>query len=130
MNKKLFSILFTLFLVGILSVSCSNKDKTGSSSNTKVDSIYAGDWYEKSDQSYAKIVMSISADGNVSFPDLEGSQATKKVEVSGNSCTVTYSDPAGGNSIEFIVTFNNTSSCSIMAKKDGQVAYNNDLVKK
>ncbi|MEI0796723.1 hypothetical protein R4Q14_00125 [Brachyspira intermedia] len=50
MNKKLFSILFTLFLVGILSVSCSNADKTGSGSNTntdnnvKVDSQYVGDW--------------------------------------------------------------------------------------
>ena len=47
MNKKLLSILFTLFLVGILSISCSNKDKTGSDSssngNIKVDTIYTGD---------------------------------------------------------------------------------------
>ncbi len=35
MNKKLF---FYFILVGILSVSCSNKDKTGSGSNTKIDS--------------------------------------------------------------------------------------------
>ncbi|WP_297206581.1 hypothetical protein [uncultured Brachyspira sp.] len=31
MNKKLLTIFLSLFLVGILSVSCSNKDKTGSS---------------------------------------------------------------------------------------------------
>ena len=39
MNKKLFSILFTLFLAGILSVSCSNADKTGSNTenNTNTD---------------------------------------------------------------------------------------------
>ncbi|WP_367182059.1 hypothetical protein [Brachyspira sp.] len=28
MNKKLLTIFLSLFLVGILSVSCSNKDKT------------------------------------------------------------------------------------------------------
>ncbi|MEI0605237.1 hypothetical protein R4K55_13560 [Brachyspira alvinipulli] len=31
MNKKLLTIFLSLFLVGILSVSCSNNDKTGSS---------------------------------------------------------------------------------------------------
>ncbi|MEI0796724.1 hypothetical protein R4Q14_00130 [Brachyspira intermedia] len=126
MNKKLLSILFTLFLVGILSISCSNKDKTGSDSSSNLDASYAGDWYSINDNSK---VMVIDANGNISFPDLEGSPATKKVEVSGNSCTVTYSDPAGGNSIEFIVTFNNTSSCSIIGKKNGQVGYTDDLVK-
>ena len=30
MNKKLLTIFLSLFLVGILSVSCSNKDKTDS----------------------------------------------------------------------------------------------------
>lgn len=98
MNKKLFSILFTLFLVGILSISCSNKDKTGSSSNAKVDSIYAGDWYEKSDQSYTDIVMSISADGSISVPNIEKQNPpSKKVEGSGNSYTITYGEGAKNN---------------------------------
>ncbi|PTY39096.1 hypothetical protein [Brachyspira hampsonii] len=50
MNKKLFSILFTLFLVGVLSVSCSNKDKTGSGESTEsgkgfgFDQKYAYTW--------------------------------------------------------------------------------------
>ena len=42
MNKKLFPILFTLFLIGVLSVSCSNKDTT--SQGTGIDSKYAGNW--------------------------------------------------------------------------------------
>lgn len=33
MNKKILSIIFTLFLAGILSISCSNKDKTGPGDN-------------------------------------------------------------------------------------------------
>lgn len=70
MNKKLFSILFTLFLVGILSVSCSNKDKTGSdsssNSNGKIDTIYKGDWYD-----LEELVMKVDANGNISFPTIE-----------------------------------------------------------
>ena len=33
MNKKILSIIFTLFLAGLLSISCSNKDKTGPGSD-------------------------------------------------------------------------------------------------
>ncbi|MEI0558078.1 hypothetical protein [Brachyspira intermedia] len=33
MNKKFLSIIFTLFLTGLLSVSCSNKDTTGTGGN-------------------------------------------------------------------------------------------------
>ncbi|AEM22969.1 hypothetical protein Bint_2363 [Brachyspira intermedia PWS/A] len=33
MNKKILSIIFTLFLAGLLSVSCSNKDTTGTGGN-------------------------------------------------------------------------------------------------
>ena len=33
MNKKIKTILFTLFVAGLLTVSCSNKDKTGPSSD-------------------------------------------------------------------------------------------------
>lgn len=31
MNRKILSIIFSLFLVGVFSISCSNSDKTGSS---------------------------------------------------------------------------------------------------
>ena len=34
MNKKILSIIFSLFLVGVFSISCSNSDKTGSGNNT------------------------------------------------------------------------------------------------
>lgn len=33
MNKKILSIIFTLFLAGLLSISCSNKDTTGPTDN-------------------------------------------------------------------------------------------------
>ena len=64
MNKRLFSILFTLFLAGVLSVSCSNADKTGSGETkpTGIDSKYAGTWIGGGDLARQKIV--INADGS------------------------------------------------------------------
>ncbi len=34
MNKKLLNLISVLFLISVLAVSCSNKDKTGSDSST------------------------------------------------------------------------------------------------
>lgn len=34
MNQKILSIIFSLFLVGVFSISCSNADKTGSGNDT------------------------------------------------------------------------------------------------
>ena len=64
MNKRLFSILFTLFLVGVLSVSCSNADKTGSGETkpTGIDSKYAGTWIGGGGLADQTIV--INADGS------------------------------------------------------------------
>ena len=125
MNKKLFSILSTLFLVGILFVSCSNKDKTGSdsssNSNGKVDTIYAGDWYEKSDQSYTDIVMSISADGSISVPNIEKqNHPSKKVEGSGNSYTITYGE--GATAVIFKITFTDADNGQVTVTAGGTPA--------
>lgn len=45
MSKKISTIFLTLFLVGILSVSCSNKDKTGAGDTTKGIEQYNGNSY-------------------------------------------------------------------------------------
>ena len=86
MNKKLFSILFTLFLVGILSVSCSNADKTGSGETkpTGIDSKYAGTWIGGGDLARQKIV--INADGSAQNQtmniDMPASSITKNSDTS------------------------------------------------
>ena len=45
MSKKISTIFLTLFLVGVLSVSCSNKDKTGAGETTKGIEQYNGNTY-------------------------------------------------------------------------------------
>lgn len=88
MNKKLLSILFTLFLVGILSVSCSNADKTGSGETkpTGIDSKYAGNWIGGGDLAGQTIV--INADGSAQNQtegvdiDMPASSITKNSDTS------------------------------------------------
>ncbi|KLI51991.1 hypothetical protein [Brachyspira hyodysenteriae] len=45
MSKKISTIFLTLFLVGVLSVSCSNKDTTGAGETTKGIEQYNGNTY-------------------------------------------------------------------------------------
>ena len=86
MNKKLLSILFTLFLAGILSVSCSNADKTGSGETkpTGIDSKYAGTWIGSGDLARQTIV--INADGSAKNQtmniDMPASSITKNSDTS------------------------------------------------
>ena len=86
MNKKLLSILFTLFLAGILSVSCSNADKTGSGETkpTGIDSKYAGTWIGGGDLARQTIV--INADGSAKNQtmniDMPASSITKNSDTS------------------------------------------------
>lgn len=62
MDKKLLSILFALFIIGVLSVSCSNKDKT--SQKTGIDSKYAGTWIGGGESLQDQTII-INADGSV-----------------------------------------------------------------
>ena len=126
MNKKLFFI----FLVGILSVSCSNANKTGSdsSSNVKVDAIYAGDWY--TDDVLPELVMKVDANGNISFPVLEAQGGTiKGIEGSGSSYTITYSGPDAPDAIVKIL-FSDNSNCSVQISQEGSKTTTYNLIKK
>ena len=86
MNKRLFSILFTLFLVGVLSVSCSNADKTGSGETkpTGIDSKYAGTWIGDGDLKDQTIVINKdgSAQNQTMNIDMPASSITKNSDTS------------------------------------------------
>ena len=86
MNKKLLSILFTLFLAGILSVSCSNTDKTGSGETkpTGIDSKYAGTWIGGGDLTGQTIVINAdgSAENQTAGVNMPASSITKNSDTS------------------------------------------------
>ena len=114
MNKKLLSILFTLFLAGILSVSCSNADKTGSGETkpTGIDSKYAGTWIGGGDLARQKIV--INADGSAKNQtmniDMPASSITKN---SDTSYTANYTlNPSTGVTVKGTMNIEFTSDTS------------------
>ena len=127
MNKKLFSILFTLFLAGILSVSCSNADKTGSNTenNTNTDNdvdntSYVGTWYGKNQNNY-QVTMVIDANGGIVIEDIEnqGAKFNKNIAGSGNSYTVTYTSVEVDFTIKVVIEFDSDSAGTVTISESG-----------
>ena len=124
MNKRLFSILFTLFLVGVLSVSCSNADKTGSG-ETKPTGIgkYAGTWTGGGDLDGQTIV--INADGSAKNQtqnvDMPASSITKN---SDTSYTANYTlNPYTGVTVKGTMNIEFTTDTSATVTGENIITY-------
>ena len=125
MNKKLLSILFTLFLAGILSVSCSNADKTGSGETkpTGIDSKYAGTWIGGEGLAGQTIV--INADGSAQNKDegvnMPASSITKN---SDTSYTANYTlNPNTGVTVKGTMDIEFTSDTSATVTGENIITY-------
>ena len=112
MSKKISTIFLTLFLVGILSVSCSNKDTTAPDTSTPktIDPKYSGIW------SGAGGNVEIDINGNIYEYNstsgnkgevLEANDPTYKVKIYNDEVTIKFTDE------------NNAT----VTTKDGEVAY-------
>ena len=96
MSKKISTIFLTLFLVGILSVSCSNKDKTAPDTSTPktIDPKYSGIW------SGAGGNVEIDINGNIyeyqnssrgnQGEIIEANDPTYKVKIYNDNVTITF----------------------------------------
>lgn len=125
MNKRLFSILFTLFLAGILSVSCSNADKTGSGETkpTGIDSKYAGTWIGGGGLAGQTIV--INEDGSAQNQDegvnMPASSITKN---SDTSYTANYTfNPDTGVTVKGTMNIEFTSDTSANVTGQNIITY-------
>ncbi|ADG71573.1 hypothetical protein [Brachyspira murdochii] len=121
MNKKLLSILFTLFLSGILSVSCSNADKTAQ--GTGIDSKYAGTWLGGGDLAGQTII--INADGSAQNQtegvDMPASSITKN---SDTSYTVNYTlNPSSGFTVKGTMNIEFTTDTSANVTGQNIITY-------
>ncbi|MEI0612724.1 hypothetical protein [Brachyspira pilosicoli] len=110
MSKKFLSLISVLFLVSILAVSCSNKDKTGDGGTTPQGiAKHAGSWDFKEDSSTGNGsgTITIKEDGSVNFTIAQKPYTTKDVADKGNE---TYEakfvdeDPNGEISSTLILT--------------------------
>ncbi|MEI0562679.1 hypothetical protein [Brachyspira pulli] len=118
MNKKLLTIFLSLFLVGILSVSCSNKDKTAPDTGTPstpktIDPKYSGIW----SSSVNPDAVEIDINGNI-YEYKNSSRGTKGEIIEANGPTYKvkiYND-------EVTIKFTDENNATVTTK-DGEAPY-------
>ncbi len=128
MNKKLFSILFTLFLIGVLSVSCSNKDKT--SQPTGIDSKYADKWLISvtgaGDQGIDNTILTINADGSITDDTGNNIPASQITKNSNNSYTAITTLSENGSTNKITINIEFTTETSANLKIDIVITYSDN----
>ena len=116
MSKKISTIFLSLFLVGILSVSCSNKDKTGAgdtSTPKTINAQYAGIWSSL----YNPAAVEIDINGNI-YEYQNSSRGTKGEIIEANDPTYKvkiYND-------EVTIKFTDENNATVTTK-DGEAPY-------
>lgn len=114
MNKKLLTIFLSLFLVGILSVSCSNADKTGAgdgSTTTKGIEQYNNNFYVSTSAVLGSAYLWVSIkdgkvgmfpnDNNTTPPDFTGKYMTGPITGSGTDYTFDSGDDTTAGTLKF-----------------------------
>ena len=64
-RKNFYLLLIILSLIALFSISCDNKDKTGTEGRTL--SYYAGNWYGKPDGKNEENIFTINTDGSITL---------------------------------------------------------------
>lgn len=118
MSKKFLSLISVLFLVSVLAISCSNKDKTGDGGTTSQGiAKYAGTW--QLTPTIANLTITISNDGTVTFRD---DKSTNVADKGNETYEVKFSPANEGESI-LTLTFTSdtagTFTLSISDKPEG-----------
>ena len=108
MNKKILSIIFSLFLVGVFSVSCSSKEDPKGIEQYN-GNIYASESKDIFDyylwlQVKGKQIAFVSLSNNTSMPDFSG-ETYFDVEGSGSSYTVKLPDSVSVGMPKFTLEF-------------------------
>ena len=114
MSKKISTIFLSLFLIGILSVSCSNADKTGAGETTKGIEQYNGNTYvstEAFNYQSSQLYLWVSVkDGKIATlpnnndntaPVFEGSYMTGPITGSGTDYTFDAGDGKTKGTLKF-----------------------------
>ena len=128
MSKKFLSLISVLFLVGILAVSCSNKDKTGDGGTTQTPqgiAKHAGTWDFKEDSSTGTVsgTITIKEDGSVNVNSKGVDFNSNNVTDKGNETyeiKLEVKDPNAGTLIlTLILAFNNDNKTGSYNINDG-----------
>lgn len=118
MSKKFLSLILVLFLVGILAVSCSNADKTGSGDNNSGSTTpqgiakYEGTW--QLTDLVPTTILTISNNGAVTYRVETSTSVADSVTDKGNETYevkfVNKDRPGPGGTLTLTLTFKNDTS--------------------
>ncbi|WP_302272441.1 hypothetical protein [Brachyspira aalborgi] len=104
-RKNFYLLLIILSLIALFSISCDNKDKTGTEGRTL--SYYAGNWYGKLDWQTETHLFTINTDGSFTIKADSGDTiipSSSVTRVSDTIYTASYSDNSGSGKFTSIFT--------------------------
>ena len=104
-RKNFYLLLIILSLIALFSISCDNKDKTGTEERTL--SYYAGNWYGKLDGKTEMHLLTINTDGSFTIKGDSGDTtipSSSVTRVSDTTYTASYSDNSGSGKFTLVFT--------------------------
>ena len=114
MSKKI--LILVLFLMSVLTISCSNKDKTGDGGTTQTPegiAKYAGTWTATFDNGMTTYDIIIGTNGIVIIKDTAGERKAENVQGSGNKYTMNVQHGSTVDPSIVTITFESDNSGTI-----------------
>ena len=121
-RKNFYLLLIILSLIALFSISCDNKDKTGTGGRTL--SYYAGNWWGKAPGETAeKNIFTINTDGSFTIKGDGGNDdliipSSSVTRVNDTNYTASYSD--GSDSVNYTFIFTSDTQGKFTMGLDGQ----------
>ena len=127
-QTKKFYVSIILSLIALFSISCDNKNKTGTEERTL--SYYAGNWYGKLGQTETHL-LTINTDGSFTIKGESGDTiilSSSVTRVSDTTYTASYSGSSGSG--KFTLIFTSDTQGNLIMVEEGGSPFTLDITKK
>ena len=129
-RKNFYLLLIILSLIALFSISCDNKNKTGTEGRTL--SYYAGNWWAKVPGRTDETNILINTDGSFTIKGVDGNPdliipSSSVTRVSDTNYTASYSD--GSDSVNYTFIFTSDTQGKFTMGLEGQ-SVTMDITKK
>ena len=127
-QTKKFYVSIILSLIALFSISCDNKNKTGTEERTL--SYYAGNWYGKLGQTETHL-LTINTDGSFTIKGESGDTiilSSSVTRVSDTTYTASYSGSSGSG--KFTLIFTSDTQGNLIMVEEGGSQFTLDITKK
>ena len=128
-RKNFYLLLIILSLIALFSISCDNKDKTGTEGRTL--SYYAGNWW--GNIGTEKHLLTINTDGSITVKigaDDEKISSSSVTRVSDTSYIASYHDSTANKNTKFTFIFSSDTQGKFTMEQEGGSPATLDISKK